>query len=149
MFTLATTLECIAFSFCLKNTRGPCISRGWPIYGPGPSQILLSSCYIFVIFFRSFCATNFHSRWRVGYVFSGQIVPSSYIYVRGQSSLLVEARLFPDIRRAGGKETSACNSLYTDVVLFFFWFFSKTSTSARKKSEERLFSFSLTPIPTR
>ena len=29
--------------------------------------------------------------------FSGQIVPSTYIYVRGESSLLVEARLFPDI----------------------------------------------------
>ena len=137
------------FLFALKNTKGQCISRGWPIYGSGPSQILLSPCYIFVIFFRSFCATNFHSRWRVGYVFSGQIVPSSYIYVRGESSLLVEARLFPDIQRAGGKEASACNSLYTDVVLFFFSFFSKTSTSARKKNKERLFSFSLTPIPTR
>ena len=139
----------LPFLFALKNTKGQCISRGWPIYGTGPSQILLSPCYIFVIFFRSFCATNFHSRWRVGYVFSGQIVPSSYIYVRGESSLLVEARLFPDIQRAGGKEASACNSLYTDVVLFFFSFFSKTSTSARKKNKERLFSFSLTPIPTR
>ena len=124
------------------------IGRGWPIYGPGPSQIFLSPSYIFVIFFRSFCATNFHSRWRVGYVFSGQIVPSSYIYVRGESSLLVEARLFPDIRCAGGKGAYACNSLHTDVALCFFSFFSKTSASARKKNKERVFSFSLIPFPT-
>ena len=124
------------------------IGRGWPIYGPGPSQIFLSPSYIFVIFFRSFCATNFHSRWRVGYVFSGQIVPSSYIYVRGESTLLVEARLFPDIRCAGGKGAYACNSLHTDVALCFFSFFSKTSASARKKNKERVFSFSLIPFPT-
>ena len=124
------------------------IGRGWPIYGPGPSQIFLSPSYIFVIFFRSFCATNFHSRWRVGYVFSGQIVPTSYIYVRGESSLLVEARLFPDIRCAGGKGAYACNSLHTDVALCFFSFFSKTSASARKKNKERVFSFSLIPFPT-
>ena len=124
------------------------IGRGWPIYGPGPSHIFLSPSYIFVIFFRSFCATNFHSRWRVGYVFSGQIVPSSYIYVRGESSLLVEARLFPDIRCAGGKGAYACNSLHTDVALCFFSFFSKTSASARKKNKERVFSFSLIPFPT-
>ena len=124
------------------------IGRGWPIYGPGPSQIYLSPSYIFVIFFRSFCATNFLSRWRVGYVFSGQIVPSSYIYVRGESSLLVEARLFPDIRCAGGKGAYACNSLHTDVALCFFSFFSKTSASARKKNKERVFSFSRIPFPT-
>ena len=124
------------------------IGRGWPIYGPGPSQIFLSPSYIFVIFFRSFCATNFHSRWRVGYVFSGQIVPSSYIYVRGESFLLVEARLFPDIQCAGGKGAYACNSLHTDVALCFFSFFSKTSASARKKNKERVFSFSLIPFPT-
>ena len=79
---------------------------------------------------------------------TGQIVPSSYIYVRGESSLLVEARLFPDIRCAGGKGAYACNSLHTDVALCFFSFFSKTSASARKKNKERVFSFSLIPFPT-
>ena len=149
LFTLATTLECIAFSFCLKKYQRAMyqswLAHIWVWTVTNSFVSLLHFCY----FFRSFCATNFHSRWRVGYVFSGQIVPSTYIYVRGESSLLVEARLFPDIQRAGGKEASACNSLYTDVVLFFFSFFSKTSTSARKKNKQRLFSFSLTPIPTR
>ena len=149
LFTLATTLECIAFSFCLKK-----IPEGHVLVVAGP--------YIGLDRHKFFCLL-------VAFLlfFSAVFVPQISI-PGGQSVTSLVGRLYPvaiymygvkvpcqsrpgffQIFGAGGKETSACNSLYTDVVLFFFWFFSKTSTSARKKSEERLFSFSLTPIPTR
>ena len=103
---------------------------------------------IFLSFFSAVFVPQISIPGGESVVFSGQIVPSSYIYVRGESSLLVEARLFPDIRCAGGKGAYACNGLHTDVALCFFSFFSKTSASARKKNKERVFSFSRIPFPT-
>ena len=137
------------FLFALKNTKGNVLVVAGPYMGLDRHKFF---CLLvtFLLFFSAVFVPQISIPGGESVMsFSGQIVPSTYIYVRGESSLLVEARLFPDIQRAGGKEASACNSLYTDVVLFFFSFFSKTSTSARKKNKQRLFSFSLTPIPTR
>ena len=149
LFTLATTLECIAFSFCLKKYQRAMyqswLAHIWVWTVTNSFVSLLHFCYFFPQFlchqFPFQVASRLCLQW-------ADCTQQLYICT-GESSLLVEARLFPDIQRAGGKEASACNSLYTDVVLFFFSFFSKTSTSARKKNKERLFSFSLTPIPTR